>query len=159
MIRKATPADRPDILAIYARARSFMAQAGNPTQWGSTYPPEPMVDRDIAAGVDYVYEVDGRIQAVFAMIPGDDPVYQVIEGRWLNDEPYCAVHRVASRGEMKGAATHCLRWALEQAGNIRIDTHDDNRPMQSVLAKLGFAYCGRVWMEDGSGRIAYQKTL
>ena len=157
MIRTATPADRAEILKIYARARRFMRQAGNPTQWGDLYPPEELVDEDIAKGYAHVYEANGRIQAVFARIPGDDPTYQVIQGNWLNHQPYWAVHRVASRGEEKGAAAHCLNWCVEQCGNVRIDTHDDNLPMQHVLEKNGFIQCGRIWLENGDPRIAYQK--
>ena len=91
------------------------------------------------------------------MIPGEDPTYRVIQGAWLNDLPYCAVHRVASRGEVKGVATQVLEWCMDRCGNIRIDTHDDNLPMQHVLEKNGFIRCGRIWNEDGSPRIAYQK--
>lgn len=159
MIRKAQPTDWQDILEIYAAARSFMKASGNPTQWGDTFPPEDLIRADIRQGLGYVCEVDGRVQAVFAMIPGEDPTYQVIQGAWLNDAPYCAVHRVASRGEVKGMATQILEWALEQQGNIRIDTHDDNLPMQRVLEKNGFTKCGRIWVEDGTPRVAYQRTL
>jgi RimJ/RimL family protein N-acetyltransferase len=52
-----------------------------------------------------------------------------------------------------------LTWCLEQRGNIRIDTHDDNLPMQRALEKNGFVPCGRIWCEDGTPRIAYQRTL
>ena len=38
MIRPARPEDLQDILSIYAIARTFMAEHGNPTQWGKTYP-------------------------------------------------------------------------------------------------------------------------
>ena len=93
------------------------------------------------------------------MIPGEDPTYEVIQGAWLNDRPYCAVHRVASRGEVPGVATQILTWCLEFCGNVRIDTHDDNLPMQRVLEKNGFVHCGRIWIEDGSPRIAYQKSV
>lgn len=158
MIRRATPSDRDDILEVYAIARRFMKRAGNPTQWGDAYPPVERVDEDIRLGRSYVLVEDGRIQAVFAMIAGDDPTYQVIEGAWLNDAPYCAVHRVASRGEVKGAATRILQWCLTQCPNIRIDTHDDNLPMQRVLEKNGFLPCGRIWTDDGSPRIAFQRT-
>lgn len=159
MIRRALPSDREDILEIYAHARRFMREAGNPTQWGEIYPPEPLVDEDLRLGRSYLWVEEGRPQAVFAMIPGDDPWYQVIEGAWLNDRPYCAVHRVASRGEVKGVATKCLQWCLEQCPNIRIDTHSDNQPMQRVLAKNGFTYCGVITCDDGTPRIAYQRTL
>ena len=157
MIRNARPADWEDIMEIYAIARGFMKTAGNPTQWGDTFPPEDMVRHDIEFGQNYVVELDGRVQAVFAMIPGVDPTYLVIEGAWLNDEPYAAVHRVASRGEVKGLTLQILNWALEQHPNIRIDTHDDNIPMQRALAAAGFTPCGRILAENGTPRIAYQK--
>ena len=41
--------------------------------------------------------------------------------------------------------------------NIRIDTHEDNRIMQHLLDKYGFAKCGCIYVEDGTPRIAYQK--
>lgn len=37
------------ILGIYAAARSFMASCGNPTQWGTEYPPKDLVEEDIKA--------------------------------------------------------------------------------------------------------------
>ena len=45
MITLATAADLPRILALYAHARAFMAENGNPNQWGQTRPTEA----DIAA--------------------------------------------------------------------------------------------------------------
>ncbi len=37
-IRKATMNDLPDILAIYAYARKYMKEHGNPDQWRDSYP-------------------------------------------------------------------------------------------------------------------------
>ena len=37
-IRLATAAELPHILEIYAYARKFMAENGNPHQWGATHP-------------------------------------------------------------------------------------------------------------------------
>lgn len=105
MIRRAVPSDLPDILEIYAIARRFMAQAGNPDQWRDVYPPEDLVQDDIRQGFCHVCVLDGRIQGVFAAMCWDDPDYQVIQGAWLNDRPYWAVHRVASRGEVRGVAS------------------------------------------------------
>ena len=36
-IRKTTPEDFEQVMKIYARARDFMAQTGNPRQWGITH--------------------------------------------------------------------------------------------------------------------------
>ena len=43
MFRGATRSDLPEILKIYARAREAMAAAGNPTQWGTSFPPHKSV--------------------------------------------------------------------------------------------------------------------
>lgn len=157
-IRKACMEDLPEMLEIYELARKFMSQTGNPTQWKNGYPQENLLRKDIAEGVSYVGEADGQLEAVFVYFEGDDPTYHVIEqGNWLNDAPYGVVHRVASRGRVKGAGTQCILWALAQCGNLRMDTHDDNKVMQHVLEKIGFIKCGRIYTHDGTERIAYQK--
>ncbi len=159
-IRKARPEDLENIMKIYARAREFMARTGNPHQWGDkAYPEEELIREDIRRGISYVAEADGAIEAVFMFLIGDDPTYHVIEnGRWLNDEPYGVVHRIAAAGRVKGSGSECLQWAFGQCGNLRIDTHDDNRVMQHVLEKNGFVKCGRIYLENGDPRIAYQKS-
>ena len=84
---------------------------------------------------------------------------RIYDGDWINDSRYGVVHRITSTGNVKGTASFCLNWALEQCGNIRIDTHRDNIVMQLLLDKNGFNYCGIVYVEDGTERIAYQKVV
>ena len=46
-IRKAEGKDLPGIMEIYAGAREFMAEHGNPRQWGNTnWPPEALIRKD-----------------------------------------------------------------------------------------------------------------
>ena len=101
-IRKATTQDFDRIMEIYASARRFMAEHGNPNQWGPTHwPPEDQIHRDIDRGDLYVCTQEGRIAAVFYYICGQDiePTYAVIEdGQWLDPGPYGVVHRIASDG-------------------------------------------------------------
>ena len=158
MVRHATREDLPRIYEIYENARAYMKRTGNPTQWGDTEPPIAWLDVDIERKELYVCCDGDDVYGVFMFMMRDEPFYHhPIEGEWLNDEPYAAVHRVASRGEVKGLTLQILNWALEQHPNIRIDTHDDNIPMQRALASAGFTPCGRIWVEDGTPRIAYHK--
>ena len=157
-IRTAVHSDLPEILRLYEASRAFMAANGNPTQWGTTDPPKELVEEDIAAGRSYVCAGDGEILAVFMYQTGHEPLYDRLDGAWLNDLPYGVVHRMAAGGGHRGAGTFCLNWAFAQCGNLRIDTHRDNRPMQHLLHKLGFTYCGITWMEDGTERLAFQKS-
>ena len=106
MFRGATRSDLPEILKIYARARETMAAAGNPAQWGTSFPPEELLKEDIDSNRLFVYLVNGELEAVFAFILGPDPTYAVIEdGQWLNDTlPYGTIHRLASAGTLREPA-------------------------------------------------------
>lgn len=159
MIEQATLSQLPQIMEVYAKARAFMAQNGNPLQWGQNYPPEEMIRQDILDGKCYVNLKGEETAAVFYFAVEEDPTYRVIDGAWLNDEPYGVIHRIAVAQNGKGVAGECFRFAMAQCKNLRIDTHEDNLPMQRCLAKHGFARCGIIYLEDGDPRIAYQKVV
>ena len=157
MIRLATERDLPRIFEVYAAARQLMAQTGNPTQWGSHYPPHDMLRADVPAGRLWVVERDGVIHAAFALVFGEDPSYGYIEdGAWRRNDPYAAIHRVGSDGT-GGIFGEVIAFCREKCGYLRIDTHHDNRVMQHVVQKYGFCRSGIVYMcDDGTPRIAYE---
>lgn len=160
VIRKAVREDIPELTAIYDGARQFMRQSGNMDQWTNGYPGEDIILEDIRNGNSYVCADSGTIAGVFSFILGEDPTYsKICEGRWLNDDPYGTVHRIAVQAHNKGVASVCLNWCFEKCGNVRIDTHRDNAPMQKLLLKNGFIYCGIIYLTDGSERLAYQKSV
>ena len=159
MIQKASLSQFSEIMAIYESARTFMAQNGNPDQWGTAYPSEDMIRQDILNGKCYVNLSEEQIQAVFYFAVEKDPTYGYIEGAWLNDEPYGVIHRIAVGESGKGVAAECFAFAENHCKNLRIDTHEKNIPMQRCLAKNGFHRCGIISLEDGDPRIAYQKVI
>lgn len=159
-IRNASPADLPAIMAIYRDARTFMAESGNPTQWGpKSWPPEDLIRQDIATGTGYVCEEDGKVLAVFYFDRGYriEPTYNEIDGAWKGGDTYGVVHRIAVSAPGRGLGAVCLNWAYENCSHLRIDTHRENRPMQTLLGKLGFSFCGTVTLSDGSPRLAYER--
>ena len=105
-IRRTTVEDLPQLLALYAQARQFMADHGNPNQWGPTHwPPEALLRQDIAQGKSYVCLEAGRVVGTFFFTQGKDvePTYRRIEaGAWRDDSPYGVVHRLASDGSVPG---------------------------------------------------------
>ena len=158
MIRKAREQDLEQILAVYAAARAFMANTGNPNQWGNHHPPKALLENDIKIGQLYVSESDGAVHGVFAFIEGPDPTYSYIEdGAWISDEPYYVIHRIASDGTEKGLLRRAVAYADETSTHLRIDTHAENLVMQNAIAKCGFTRCGIIYLENGDPRIAYEK--
>ena len=156
IVRPALQKDLPALLSLYADARAFMAQSGNPNQWKNSNPPPELVQQDIAGGVGYVLEDRGIILAAFALLPGPDPTYGCIEGRWPNEKPYGVIHRMACAVHGRGLGSICLDWCKRQFDCLRIDTHQDNWPMQTLVGKNGFQHCGVIYLENGESRIAYQ---
>lgn len=157
-IRKTTLKDLERVLDIYAGARLRMLEMGNP-QWEFSHPTEEMVREDISRGVGYVLEENGEVVGAFVFIVGEDPTYGYIEnGAWLNDEPYGTLHRVASDGKTHGVMAATLAFCERQMANVRVDTHEKNLPMQHILDRAGYTRCGRIYVDDGTPRIAYQKV-
>ena len=156
MIRQTTQSDLDAVMEIYAYARTYMRENGNPNQWHNNHPPQAVIEDDIKAGLSYVCEEDGEVVAVFYFNVEIEPTYGKIDGQWINDEPYGVVHRIARGPEAKGVGAACLNWCAAQHPNIRIDTHRDNAAMLKLLEKLGYKYCGVIWLHNGDERLAFQ---
>ncbi len=158
MIRKAVLQDENEIARIYEKARAYMAQHGNPGQWGTSFPPSELTHEDILKGILYVREEEGRINGVFMFEIADDPTYHVIsDGAWKSEEPYGVIHRVASDGTGHGLMREIVSFCGAQISHLRMDTHEKNLTMQHQLARNGFEYCGIILTHDNTPRLAYER--
>ena len=158
-IRKTRIDELDAVMDIYAKARKFMAEHDNPTQWGNNKPSREQVEQDILAGKSHVCVEGDELATVFYFAHETDPTYtKIYEGQWLNDEDYAVVHRIAASGLVKGAGSFCMNWAASQCDNLKIDTHEDNYVMQNMLKKCGFTQCGTIYLEDGEPRLAFHKV-
>lgn len=159
IIRQALMQDLTAIMGIYEEAKLFMRQQGNHKQWTNGYPSNELVQTDIQNGNCYVCLENDETIGVFCFFDGPDPTYaKIYEGQWLNNEPYGVIHRIAVSAHRKGVADFCYDFALKKCDNLRIDTHNDNIPMQRSLAKNGFTRCGIIYLANGDPRIAYHVT-
>lgn len=159
-IAETSSEDLLSVLALYEQARLFMHSHGNPTQWRDSGPSRESLEKDRSAHASFVVKDAGLVVGTFALYPFDGN-YSLIQGAWLNEEPYVVIHRLASG--KPGVGSFILRSVCAQYQNVRIDTHKDNIPMKNLLKKMGFRYCGIIPLmnADGSLRDAYMwnKTL
>lgn len=169
-IRAARVLELEEIMQIYSSAREFMRAQGNPDQWWSGYPQKELIKSDIERGRCHVV-IDGEsILAVFYAALENDPTYlKIYGGEWGSELPYGVIHRVAvspsARG--RGVAGFIFSHMEEKFGRIRIDTHENNIPMQRALTKAGFVRRGFIYIKSPEGltpeeqriyrRIAYDK--
>lgn len=155
-VRTACMADLPRILEIYAYARQFMAQTGNPHQWGKTNPPREVLEDDISRELLHIVEEKSIIRGVFFFSMEEDPTYIAIyDGRWESNAPYGTIHRIASDGS-GGILRTAMEFCTKIIDHVRIDTHHDNIIMQKAVANLGFERSGIIHLANGSPRIAYE---
>ncbi len=158
-IRKSTYDDLDRIAEIFAYARKQMVLNGNPSQWKNDRPSMELVKKDIDVSNSYVVLNEGKIVATFAFIVGVEPTYLDIDGKWLDDDPYGTIHRIASDGSVKGVFDQVIDYVSKRGVDIRIDTHKDNKIMRHLIEKNGFVYCGIIIVDDGTPRLAYQKKI
>ena len=155
IVRDALPEDLVRIEEIYAYARAFMANHGNPNQWGKTNPPHEWLVDDIEKKLLHVIEDESGIHGVFYFYIGEDPTYGEIEdGAWHSNATYGTIHRIAADGS-GGILRTAVEFCKCFSNHIRIDTHEDNKIMQRAIAKQGFSRCGIIHLANGSPRIAY----
>lgn len=98
--------DNDEIMNIHKRAKLFMQKIGNCNQWINGYPCEGLVKNDILTGSSYLCtdKID-RIDGVL-----DKLAYSSIHnGKWLNNEPYEVLHRLAGVVGSGGIANFCLK--------------------------------------------------
>ncbi|MDV6168487.1 GNAT family N-acetyltransferase [Flavobacterium sp. DG1-102-2] len=162
--RKAQKEDAQQIRDILRQAIERRKQDGS-RQWQDGYPNLEVVENDIEKEVGHVLTDDEVVIGYSAVLINYEPAYNDIEGKWLTNEDFVVMHRVAvSQNYLgKGLAIYILRQIEELAltsgiKSIKADTNFDNAAMMNIFEKLEYSYCGEVHFR-GSARKAYEKVL
>ena len=152
-IRKAVVSDFNRIMEIYAIARKYMKNSGNPNQWKDHYPEKNIVNKDIEDKISYVLEDNGHIFACFVFTKGYEKSYEL---NFPSDKEYGIIHRVASDGSERKIVSRIINFVKKEISLLRIDTHEDNKTMKKAVEKLGFKRLGIIQLDDRSFRILYE---
>jgi predicted GNAT family acetyltransferase len=167
-IRLSTLDDVPRIMEIIEDAKTFLASK-NIDQWQNGYPNTGQVENDILKGESYVVINDeNQMVATSMFTTNKEPTYKVIQGNWIidEDEIYGVIHRMAIKKEYRkfGLATFLfeefhMQLLERNIKSLKIDTHEDNVAMQSLIKKLGYIYCGIIYTNYGDKRLAFEKMI
>ena len=167
-IQLSTLNDIPTIIEIIEDAKIYLASL-NIDQWQNGYPNAEQVENDIKKGESYVVLNDeNQIIATSMFTTNKEPTYKIIDGTWLvnEHEKYGVIHRMAIKKEFRkfGLATFLfqefhLQLIEKNIKSLKIDTHEDNLGMQSLIKKLGYKYCGIIYTSYGDKRLAFEKVF
>lgn len=163
MIRQANLSDLESILDVIKEAQARMKNSGM-TQWQNDYPNRDIIYQDIVNNSLYVYILDGVVCGTMSVF-STDSVYEFIDGKWLNENAYKVIHRIAvsNRALGKNISGEMIDFVFNtfDIKDIRIDTHPLNTPMIKSLERQNFIYCGivHVTTDTDSLRLAFQKHL
>ena len=114
LIRRGNIRDLPALEQLYAQARAFMRESGNPDQWGEDKPTLEQIQQDINLGYSFVCMGNGRLAAAFSFHTRGEPTYAHIEGEgWPDNGDYAVVPGLATASSAPGAAAPC--WACSRA--------------------------------------------
>jgi len=164
--RKSVKTDINGIMDIIRQAQAYFKEAGI-NQWQDNYPNIETISNDIDNEESYVLLKEGNIVATAVISFKVEKTYDSIyEGKWISNDEYAVIHRVAVDNNYKGSGLSsqiikkaeqlCLDKGVH---SIKVDTHEENISMQKLLKKNKFQYCGVIYLESGSKRIAFEKIL
>lgn len=164
--RKAVKADISSIMNIISQAKDYFKKQGI-NQWQDNYPNSEIISNDIDNNYSYVLLKEDSIVATAAVSFDGEKTYDYIyEGQWISNNEYAVIHRIAVDNNFKGLGLSsqiiknveelCLKKGVY---SIKVDTHEENLSMQKLLKKNKFQYCGIIYLEYGSKRIAFEKIL
>jgi ribosomal protein S18 acetylase RimI-like enzyme len=167
-IRHSTFNDIPDIMAIIADAKAYLADQ-KIEQWQNGYPNTAQVENDIENRESYVLlNTQSQVVATAMFTTRKEPTYAIIDGKWMVDENtvYGVIHRMAIKSGFRklGLAVRLFEEFHQQLDqqniqSLKIDTHEENLGMQSLIRKLGYQYCGVIYTNYGDKRLAFEKVL
>ena len=156
--------------------RRYLAEHGI-DQWQNVFPMISDVQRDITLGHNWVltlryysHEETKTKEAIIGTLVlffDEDPTHaSIYEGQWLHNDPAGTIHRVAIDSEYRGkqfahmlfieAYQLCMWHGIQ---HLRIDTHEGNKPMRSLVEHQGFSYRGKIITLGGEERLAFEKTI
>jgi len=163
-----TSDDIPNIMTIIEDAKGYLASQ-KIDQWQKGYPNTEQIENDIKNRESYVVINDENQVIATAMFTiNKEPTYKVIDGNWRIDErqTYGVIHRMAIKKEFRkfGLATFMfhefhLQLLKKNIQSLKIDTHEENIGMQSLIKKLGYQYCGIIYTSYGDKRLAFEKVI
>lgn len=164
--RKSVESDIHNIMSIIQQAQEYFNQNGI-NQWQNHYPNFETIGNDISKGYGYVLQKGQSIIGTVAVsFDGDKNYDSIFGGEWIGSHNYAVIHRIAIDDRYKGCGYSsemikniekiCLKRGVH---SIKVDTHKANVSMQRLLQKNGFQYCGIIYLEDQSERIAFEKLL
>ena len=164
MIRRALPKDIDEIMDIVHSAQLSLRELGI-DQWQDGYPTRQAIEDDVAQSVGYVCICDDSVVGYAAIVLTGEPAYEQIADSWHYGNNYVVVHRLCISGShrRRGIALDLMRYAADMCQErgyraFRIDTHEVNTRMLSMLEKLGFEYRGVILYDSGK-RVAYELDL
>lgn len=151
-IRKAEMADFDQVMAILKDGRNQLAERGI-DQWQGDYPNPDHVKEDIEHGYAYLAKSeDGETVGTLSIVPAPDTTYDQLDGAWqVETNDYVTIHRVAIHSDHTGrgyasklyqAVISYFTSGFNDVKSIRVDTHEDNLPMQHLIKKSGFKRVG-----------------
>lgn len=164
--RKSAIKDIDEIMKIINEAKLYFKK-NNINQWQDGYPNKDVILNDIKNEESFVVINDNKvIGTVVISFKGEKTYNKIYEGTWLSNNDYAVIHRIAISNEFKGfgIGTMIIEEAQKLAfekniRSIKIDTHKDNISMQKLLVKNNFKYCGVIYLEDRSERVAFEKLF
>ena len=164
---RATISDISNILKIFEEAKAYIKSQGFDQWQNEDYPNEEIIQDDISNEASFILCDDDKLLGYMALLFDKEQSYSTISnGKWISDFDYATIHRLAISNDGRGqnlsklffefAEKNCIE---KNISSLRIDTHEKNISMKTILKNRKYKYCGIITLENGEKRMAYEKLV
>ncbi|MGG7325823.1 GNAT family N-acetyltransferase [Clostridium baratii] len=165
-LKKSVNEDINNIMQIIDEAKEALKEQGI-DQWQNGYPNADVIRNDILNNDSYVFIKNNEIVATSAVsFDGEKTYDKIYDGNWISNDEFAVIHRIAISNKYKGTgiASEIIKMIEaicldKNVHSIKVDTHEFNIAMQKLLKKNDFKYCGVIYLEDKSKRVAFEKIF
>lgn len=166
-MRRAEIKDINKIEYIIEKAKKALKEDGI-DQWQIGSMDRDFLENQISRGKAYVYEDKGEVKAYAYLSDEKEAAYEDLDHDFKG-ENYITIHTFAvdMDAREKGLGSRFMMEILKYGvkynlDSLRIDTHQDNFRMRSLLNKFGFKKIGKILIDEEGikkPRIAYELML
>lgn len=172
IVRKGEFKDLLGIISVIDDAKELF-RLNSSNQWQDTdgYPNDKAFIKDFAEN-EVLVCTDGEliIGVLVVSFQAEECYKNIVQGEWLNNNPYAVIHRLAVKKEYyhKGVAKQLLdkaEYLILKKGiyDIKVDTHEQNIAVQHLLESFDYIYTGVIYLLRpdvvDKRRLAYHKII
>jgi hypothetical protein len=156
--RQALFSDLLAITRVYYAAKKVVVASGRKDPFKKNEPSVTWIEKHIKDKSLFVIADEKEVYGAF-VLSNEGEGFSSLEGDWINSSAFLSISKIASDGRKSGLFNnYILKFAISRCPHLRIDISPEDEIMKRHLTANGFVYRGKITLNNGQPRDAYERV-